>query len=361
MELILTSHGISDYLKRTEIIDYLHPLVARKAKELSSETHDEVETARAIYEFVRDGISHSADIRGNRVTCRASDVLWYKEGICYAKSHLLAALMRSNGIPCGFCYQLLRLEDEASPLVIHGLNAIYLKTLGKWVRLDSRGNKPGVDAQFSIEEEKLAFEVRTAAGEKDYPHIFPEPDLNVITVLNSSKTFNELWTNLPDTLQSLSKEPEEKLQIAYLADYPEHIQTCVSWIHGLWASQSGASYESVSERVKKGANKAALPVTLIALYGTKPVGTVSLWQSDASRQDLTPWLAALYVHPFHRNKGIALLLIERLITEAQRLGFTELFLVTEEAKALYEKFGWTELEKTTTPYGEASLMRKKLV
>ncbi len=151
------------------------------------------------------------------------------------------------------------------------------------------------------------------------------------------------------------------IEITYLADHPEYIQTCSSWIYGLWGSQSGGTYERALRKFTDGANKESLPITFIALRDSKPAGTVSLWKTDASRPELTPWLSALYVHPFHRNKGISLNLIERLIAEAYRLEIEELFLVTEEAKDLYERFNWIEIEKITTPYGEASLMRKQLV
>ncbi len=52
-------------------------------------------------------IGCSADINGKVVTCKASEVLRYKEGICNAKAHLLATILRANGIPSGFCYQRL--------------------------------------------------------------------------------------------------------------------------------------------------------------------------------------------------------------------------------------------------------------
>ncbi len=146
-------------------------------------------------------------------------------------------------------------------------------------------------------------------------------------------------------------------EIAFLADYPEYIQTCASWAYGHWACQSGVSYELVLEKFTIGANTEALPVTIIALYNSKPAGMVSLWKTDAGRQDYTPWLASLYVHPFHRNKGIAVSLIERLVAETRRLGFRALYLVTEEAKGLYTRFGWNEIEQMTTPHGEASLMK----
>lgn len=40
-------------------------------------------------------------------------------GICFAKSHLLAALLRCKSIPAGFCYQKLILDDETAPVLIY--------------------------------------------------------------------------------------------------------------------------------------------------------------------------------------------------------------------------------------------------
>ena len=80
------------------------------------------------YEYVRDMISHSADISADTVTCSASEVLKAGHGICFAKSHLLAAILRSKSVPAGFCYQKLILDDETAPVLIyHGLNGVYLR------------------------------------------------------------------------------------------------------------------------------------------------------------------------------------------------------------------------------------------
>ncbi|HBK53011.1 MAG TPA: ABC transporter ATP-binding protein, partial [Syntrophomonas wolfei] len=115
---------------------------------------------RSCYEWVRDNIYHSFDIDGTTVTCTASEVLQHKEGICYAKSHLLAAILRYLGIPAGFCYQKLVLDDsDMSRLVIHGLNAIYIKSLNRWIRVDARGNNEEVHAEFSTEKECIAFPI----------------------------------------------------------------------------------------------------------------------------------------------------------------------------------------------------------
>ena len=99
--------------------------------------------------------------RRTRVTRTATDVLTYREGICYAKSHLAAALLRAAGIPSGICYQRLTLlDDDSAGYAVHALNTVWIASLGRWVRFDARGDKPGVDAQFSLDEERLAFPIR---------------------------------------------------------------------------------------------------------------------------------------------------------------------------------------------------------
>ncbi|MCD7809309.1 MAG: transglutaminase-like domain-containing protein [Erysipelotrichaceae bacterium] len=67
---------------------------------------------------MRDNISHSADINEDIITISASQVLVEGHGTCFAKSHLLAALLRCKSIPTGFCYQKLILDDETAPLFL---------------------------------------------------------------------------------------------------------------------------------------------------------------------------------------------------------------------------------------------------
>ena len=205
-------NDMSHYLEATDILNFNYPNamkpthtqsleVANLSYDIMMDSKDEIDFVKNSFEYVRDKISHSADIAGKEITCRASDVLMAKEGICYAKSHLLAAILRGNLIPTGFCYQRLILNDETAPyLTLHGLNAVYIEKINKWIRLDARGNKPGVNAQFSIEQEYLAFPVRVEKGEEDIPIIFAEPDKNVIRALSDNKDFESLWANLPTEL-----------------------------------------------------------------------------------------------------------------------------------------------------------------
>lgn len=201
MKLICESHYLEDYLLELDVVDYNHPLIKEKVKELFSRSLNEIEIVKIAFDYVRDNIAHSNDIQSARVTCKASEVLYYKEGSCYAKSNLLAAILRSKGIPTGFCYQRLTKGDTPDTgYCIHALNAVYLKTLERWIRLDARGNKEGVNAQFSIEEEKLAFPIRKKYDEKEYPIIYTKPNANTITVLKQNSDCKMLFHNLPTQL-----------------------------------------------------------------------------------------------------------------------------------------------------------------
>ena len=198
--LSLAKDDLNEYLKLTEIIDFGTQEIIDCANSLAQGLNGEILIAKRVYEFVRDEIHHSFDIKGKVVTCKASDVLREGEGICYAKSHLLAALLRYLGIPAGFCYQKLVFSDENPRLVLHGLNAIYLKEIDRWIRVDARGNKEGVNAQFSLEKEILAFPVRSELGEADIRMVYAEPNANVVSALERSKTLEELEKNLPTEL-----------------------------------------------------------------------------------------------------------------------------------------------------------------
>lgn len=186
------------YLGSTEYIDWKTPEVLTQAKSLAVGADCPEVVAERCFVFVRDQIKHSWDYECDTVTCKASDVLRHGTGYCYAKSHLLAALLRANGIPAGLCYQRLAISDDGDgpPFCLHGLNALYLEEHG-WYRVDARGNKKGVSADFGPPTERLPFPIITA-GEADLPEIWAEPITPILEVLLSKKTCREVADNLPD-------------------------------------------------------------------------------------------------------------------------------------------------------------------
>ncbi|WP_405836662.1 transglutaminase family protein [Streptomyces platensis] len=205
MELIQDTPEISAYLAAGEVIDHEHPHVRALAATLSADAPDVYAYAKAAFALVRDTIPHSQDAGDERsemgvfpaegwgrVTWRASDVLAQRTGICYAKAHALAALLRAAGIPAALCYQKFD--------VVHGLVAVRLPGEDRWVRQDPRGNKPGVDAQFRLDREQLAFTVRPEFNEVDYPVLFAEPHPAVLQCLREAVDRPHLWQTLPTEL-----------------------------------------------------------------------------------------------------------------------------------------------------------------
>jgi transglutaminase-like putative cysteine protease len=184
------------YLTPNKYIDSDSPEIKNLSRQLATHADSEINLVRACFEFVRDEIRHSVDFKLNPVTCKASDVLRHKTGYCYAKSHLLAALLRANGVPAGLCYQRLSVGDGGAPYCLHGLNAVYLKDFG-WHRIDARGNKPGVNAEFHPPQEALAFTIK-AAQERDLPEIWAEPLPVVVAVLERYPSYDQVLANLPD-------------------------------------------------------------------------------------------------------------------------------------------------------------------
>lgn len=194
--MVINISDMEMYLEATEYIDWQQPDVLKKAQSLAYGLLTDEEVAKACFEFVRDEIKHSWDYQMNPVTCKASDVLLHGTGYCYAKSHLLAALLRANEIPAGLCYQRLTISNDEPPFCLHGLNAVYLKQHG-WYRIDARGNKEGVDAQFIPPLEQLAFPI-LSDGEADLPEIWSEPLTAVVGVLKRYSDFLDVANNLPD-------------------------------------------------------------------------------------------------------------------------------------------------------------------
>jgi transglutaminase-like putative cysteine protease len=184
------------YLQSTEIIDLKNPEVLEKARSLCAGAQDADVKAKRCYHWVRDEIKHSHDYQLSPVTCTASEVLSAGTGFCFAKCHLLAALLRANNIPAGFCYQRLSRDDNGPPFTLHGLVAVHLPRHG-WYRIDPRGNRPDIDAQFTPPIEQLAFHPGLA-GEADLPEIWPDPLPIIVQALRSHSTWDAYWENLPD-------------------------------------------------------------------------------------------------------------------------------------------------------------------
>jgi transglutaminase-like putative cysteine protease len=176
---------ITPYLACSSLIPCTDPAIRRCARDLTKDAVNETDLVGNLYSFVRDSIRHSGDSKETELVWKPEDILSTGHALCFGKSHLLAALCRVVGIPAGLCYQRILREDGS--YVLHGLAAVHLEAENRWIRLDARGNKPGIDARFDPEgDEYLAYPESESPGEWFDPHVYAEPWDVVVQLYESS-------------------------------------------------------------------------------------------------------------------------------------------------------------------------------
>ena len=192
-----------------------------------------------LFRFVRDEIVHSFDrdrdpetagrlaarsVEGfppafvqRGIACRASEALALGHGLCFAKSHLLAALLRFAGHPTGFCY--VKLVDDTKPgrFVLHGFVAVRWQPTASWILLDPRGNRgtreqagescrPSDSGAIASECRfeapfSLAYVPDPERGEAFLPFIYKRPGKRIVDFLERVPDEKTLRRSLPDSIE----------------------------------------------------------------------------------------------------------------------------------------------------------------
>ncbi|MDW0115935.1 GNAT family N-acetyltransferase [Sporosarcina thermotolerans] len=104
----------------------------------------------------------------------------------------------------------------------------------------------------------------------------------------------------------------------------------------------------------------SVPSFYIAVDGDSIIGTYAILRNDlVSRQDLSPWLACLYVDPAYRGQAMGSKLMDHAIAEANKKGYDKLYLTTDHI-GYYEKYGWSRLTECYDLFGnQTSVYEKK--
>lgn len=132
------------------------------------------------------------------------------------------------------------------------------------------------------------------------------------------------------------------MKIQPLYEVPHHARQVTDW---LWQAFGGVAMprEFFASIVEHSQRPDALPLTFVLTDSGKPLATVGLWRCDLiSRQDLFPWLAALYVDEAARGQGLAGMLQEHVKQYAREKGYPSLHLYSV-CQGFYERFGWQHI------------------
>jgi len=200
LNLVPVEESLNGYLEDTIVVDWQTPIVYEKVKSLTAGQGTLEERLRALFEFVRDEISLSFEIETDELTCNASQVLRAGHGTCYAKCHLLAAMIRACGVPAGFVFQRLRRESDDSRFVLHGFVGVYLTDRERWVALDARGDNDAVSTVFSLDAPSLAYTPDPERGEETQPLVYSKPVKHIVEMLSKAGSLERVRRTLPDAV-----------------------------------------------------------------------------------------------------------------------------------------------------------------
>jgi GNAT superfamily N-acetyltransferase len=148
-------------------------------------------------------------------------------------------------------------------------------------------------------------------------------------------------------------------EIHYLADFPQYVPIVAFWNFREW-HVGKQPLDEIIARYQARLQVDRVPTTLIAVEDTMPVGSVSIKENDLpQRPDLNPWLASLYVLADYRGRDIGRKLLRAGERSAHAAGVGRLYLFTHTAAGLYEKEGWTFMERVVKEDGVAEAIYYK--
>ena len=144
----------------------------------------------------------------------------------------------------------------------------------------------------------------------------------------------------------------DEARIVNLADAPEFMEEVSRWLWEEWAKGDGYTLEEIVYRTRYASQRNTVPQMLVAVQDGKPVGVVSLWLNDLkTRQDLSPWMATLYVQDAYRNKHIGQQLQRASIEAVRALGRYDCLYLITKLDGYYEKLGWEFVDRAPTGGG----------
>ena len=137
------------------------------------------------------------------------------------------------------------------------------------------------------------------------------------------------------------------LEIKQLAECPEFLVPVGTWIYEEWWRTPNNTPEVVFSKLRGHCQKDAIPFTVVVVEAGRPVGSCCVIENDCiHRPQYSPWVAAVYVRPEYRLRGIASRILQESFKIAQRIGVAGLYIDCHcKTRRVYEKNGWRILER----------------
>lgn len=152
------------------------------------------------------------------------------------------------------------------------------------------------------------------------------------------------------------------IRIELLADNSHLITTIEKWFEDEWPRYYGPKgLGNARKEFEVCCNRTKLPIALVAVNDNGVYGTVALKSKSASHTHLSPWLAALYVTPEMRRKGLGLRLGKAAEKLAIEMGCRTIYARSETAADFFERIRWTGIDKTIFQGQELTIFKKDIM
>lgn len=150
------------------------------------------------------------------------------------------------------------------------------------------------------------------------------------------------------------------IALKQLSECPEHLETVAHWIYEQWWSKRCDSPEVVLGWLRTHSKLDTVPYSVIALAESEPVGSCCVIENDCiHRPQYAPWVAAVYVRPDFRRRGIASMILHEAASIAARGRVKGLYIDCLAVTAkVYEKNGWTIYEREVGDKESVVMLRK---
>jgi GNAT superfamily N-acetyltransferase len=135
--------------------------------------------------------------------------------------------------------------------------------------------------------------------------------------------------------------------ISDLRARPEFFDAVADRIWRASWKENGTPLDYISGRLCENLNAEPIPIALVAHNGAEFLGTASVIVSDLEEcPQLTPWVAAVWVDPHARSRGVGGALVQRAARDCFALGIARAYLCARPALTnFYERLGWIPVER----------------
>jgi GNAT superfamily N-acetyltransferase len=151
-----------------------------------------------------------------------------------------------------------------------------------------------------------------------------------------------------------------KLEAKQLSECPEHLTAVGTWIYEQWWSKRCNAPEVVFSQLREHITKDKVPYTIVGFADGTPVGSCCVIENDClHRPQYSPWVAAVYVKPEMRNRGIASMILQEAAAVASRINIDGLYIDCLATTArVYEKNGWRLYEREVGDKNSVVMLRE---